>query len=405
MRTGTISISRAALLGYIPVPVSAMPCFSMPTCLRPTGRNTMGSHLVISQGAQYSHLLPKITMPRNHQAPLIDLHSGEPFPLVLVGDFQLEDNIFPGMPGDSLLYNSDDLTKLHRLRFQVATHRMEQTSAIEHKEEKSQSSCGSGEMPSSTSKNRQPSKSRGKSPWAPSPKTTTDSPNRKSLHCNKHSPPSKECHGSHNKDSHGSKHQDKSCSESSKSLWKCAASPPQKLSCTTWVEKEPHLEGPPLVFHASSQSHQLSESDNQFSFTGPTSALTPNRTESGLCGRSVSSDSRHFMTPFKMGLSRNFNIPGDAGIHCVSLTPVTSVARSQQVTSSRWHHPAPFSSLPLQGLDPLSAEQAAEIYHLSTECQALGSDLAKRFQTICRLKASHHAMAQATTHEMVHLDA
>ena len=86
---------------------------------------------------------------------------------------------------------------------------------------------------------------------------------------------------------------------------------------------------------------------------------------------------------------------------CGSLTPVTSIARSQQVTSSRWHHPAPFFPLPLQGLDPLSAQQAAEIYHLATECQALGSDLAKWFQTICGLKASHCATAQASTHETV----
>ena len=81
-----------------------------------------GSCLVIPKGAQYSCLLPEITMPCNHQAPLIDLHTGEPFPLDPVGDFQLEDNIFPRMPGDSLLYNSDNLTKLRRLRFQVTTH-------------------------------------------------------------------------------------------------------------------------------------------------------------------------------------------------------------------------------------------------------------------------------------------
>ena len=84
-----------------------------------------------------------------------------------------------------------------------------------------------------------------------------------------------------------------------------------------------------------------------------------------------------------------------------SLTPVTSVAGLQQVTSSRWHHPAPFSSLPLQGLDPLSTEQATEIYQLAIECQTLGCDLAKQFQTICRLKASHCAMAQATASETV----
>ena len=159
---------------------------------------------------------------------------------------------------------------------------MEQTSAIECKEEKSQSSCSPGEMPSSTSKNGESSKSRGKSLQAPSLKMTTNSPNRKTLHCNKCSPPSKEHHGSHDKDSHSSKHQDKFCSKGGKSPWKHAASPPQKPPSTAWPEKEPHLEGPPQVFCASSQSHQLSESDDQFSSTCPTSASTSNRTESGL---------------------------------------------------------------------------------------------------------------------------
>ena len=65
-----------------------------------------GSHLVISWGVQYEHLLPETIMPCNHWALLVDLSTGKPFPLVPVGDLQLEDNIFPGMPGDSLLYTS-----------------------------------------------------------------------------------------------------------------------------------------------------------------------------------------------------------------------------------------------------------------------------------------------------------
>ena len=47
-----------------------------------------GSHLVIPRGVQYDHLLPKIMMPCNHQAPLVDFSMGEPFPLVPNGDFQ-----------------------------------------------------------------------------------------------------------------------------------------------------------------------------------------------------------------------------------------------------------------------------------------------------------------------------
>ena len=153
-----------------------------------------------------------------------------------------------------------------------------------------------------------------------------------------------------------------------------------------------HLEGPPPVFCVSSQSHQLSESDNQFSVICPTSTLTPNKAENGPQGQSGSSYSRCSRTPFKMGLGQSFNVPGGTGMHCGSLTPVISVTRSQQVTSSRWYQPAPFSPLPLQGLDPLSAKQAAKIYQLATEYQALGSDLAKQFQTICELEATNHTI-------------
>ena len=106
------------------------------------------------------------------------------------------------------------------------------------------------------------------------------------------------------------------------------------------------------------------------------------------------------MTPFELGLSRSLNIPGDPRMCHDSLTPVTSIAGSQ-VTSSKWHPSAPFSPLTLQGLDPLSTKQAAKIYQLTIEYQALGFDFAKWFQTICRLKASHHTVAQATAHEMV----
>ena len=138
-----------------------------------------GSHLVIARGAQYDHLLPKIMMPCNHQVLLVDLSMGEPFPLVPVGGFQLEDNILPGTTGDSLLYTSEELTKLQKMRFQVAMH------CPAHEDETSQLSCSSGEAPSSTHKNGDPPKA-------------TGSLGRKSSH-HKHSPPSKECHRSHDR--------------------------------------------------------------------------------------------------------------------------------------------------------------------------------------------------------------
>ena len=107
------------------------------------------------------------------------------------------------------------------------------------------------------------------------------------------------------------------------------------------------------------------------------------------------------MTPFETGSGRSFSLPGGIGIHCGSLTPTTSVSGSQHVTSSRWHQAMLLSPLTLQGLDPLNAEQAAVIFQLATECQTLGSEPTKQFQTLCRLKASHHMAAQATVHEIV----
>ena len=57
----------------------------------------------------------------------------------------------------------------------------------------------------------------------------------------------------------------------------------------------------------------------------------------------------------------------------------------------------PFSPLPSQAIDSLSAEQATEVYQLTAECQALGSNL----QTLSRLEAMHRAAAQATAYETI----
>ena len=151
-----------------------------------------GSHLTVPWGTQYKTLLPKITMPCNHWVLLLDLHSGKPFPMVPVGDFDLKDKIFPGMPGDSLLFSGDELVKLQRKRYQIPTYREEKTPDSSSQKEKLLSSCGSGNVPSSTSKEGESSKSSRRSPWDPSPKMPTDSPSRKSSRHSKHSPPSKE---------------------------------------------------------------------------------------------------------------------------------------------------------------------------------------------------------------------
>ena len=136
---------------------------------------------------QYDHLLPEVVKPHNHWAPLMDLKAGEIFPMVLVGDFALEDNIFPGTPGDSLLYTSKELDKLRRKGYQVAKHRLPAPPA-----ETSQPPRHSEEGNNSTHKGREPAKAVG-------------SPDKKSS-CTQCSPPTKVCQESHNKDCNASKH-------------------------------------------------------------------------------------------------------------------------------------------------------------------------------------------------------
>ena len=143
--------------------------------------------------------------------------------------------------------------------------------------------------------------------------------------------------------------------------------------------------------------------DDQTSFVGPTSTFTPNKTRGGLCPHSSSNDSRYSMTPFKMGLYGSFSYPSGTGICHGSITPMTSVAESQQVTSSGWQPTRLFSPLLPQAMDTLSAEQAAEIYQLAAECQALSSKLTKQFQNLSRLEAMHRMAAQAAAHETINV--
>ena len=78
--------------------------------------NYARSHLILPCRAQYNdQLFPTILEPQNHHGLLIDSMMGEPYPMEMVGDFQVADPIFKGCYRDSLLYSD---THLHWLRQQ-----------------------------------------------------------------------------------------------------------------------------------------------------------------------------------------------------------------------------------------------------------------------------------------------
>ena len=76
-------------------------------------REYAGSCLILPHRAQYKErLFPKILKPWNHQEPLTDSTTKEPFPMDLVGDFKSTDPIFKGCYGDLFLYTNMDLGQL-----------------------------------------------------------------------------------------------------------------------------------------------------------------------------------------------------------------------------------------------------------------------------------------------------
>ena len=77
---------------------------------------------MIPWGVQYERLLPEAVIPHNHHVPLMDLTGGKVFPMVSVRDFMLEDKIFPGSPGKSLLYTDTEVEKLREKGYQVVRH-------------------------------------------------------------------------------------------------------------------------------------------------------------------------------------------------------------------------------------------------------------------------------------------
>ena len=109
------------------------------------------------------------------------------------------------------------------------------------------------------------------------------------------------------------------------------------------------------------------------------------------------------MTPLDTLLYGSFSYPGPSSTGCGSITPVTSVAGSQHVTSSMWQLPGPFSPTLMPAMDTLSAGQVAEIHQPATECQALGIELTKQFQNLSGLEAVHRAVAQASAHETINV--
>ena len=164
--------------GCIPVPAYVLLCSS--TDLTEAHKQKYnGSCLIVLCGTQYKTLFPEITMLCNHRGLLIDHSSGKPYPVVVVEDFSLVDKIFPGSPGDSLLFSGEELAKLKRKGYQVSTSKEEKPYPSSPRRGKQLSSHALGDALSSSSREGEPPKTCGKSPGASSPRVPPDSTSSK----------------------------------------------------------------------------------------------------------------------------------------------------------------------------------------------------------------------------------
>ena len=67
-----------------------------------------GSCFLLPRRAQYNdNLLPCLIRPWNHRSLLVDPITAQPYPMVEVGSFTMQDPLFPGTAGDSYVYWGD----------------------------------------------------------------------------------------------------------------------------------------------------------------------------------------------------------------------------------------------------------------------------------------------------------
>ena len=78
------------------------------------------SQLLIPWGTQYPEDgVPHIVKSCKHRGPLLNSNDGKAFPMYSVGNFSLDNALFPSVPRDSFLYDGDVHDKLIQQGFDI----------------------------------------------------------------------------------------------------------------------------------------------------------------------------------------------------------------------------------------------------------------------------------------------
>ena len=367
-------------------------------------RKYSGSHLILSHRAQYNdQLFSMIFKPQNHQDPLTDSSTKEPFPTELVGDFQVAGLIFKGCYGDSLLNSDVDLHQLRWHGIYLPAYR--------------------GEIPVPPAPSywqaREPEVMKQSPPRAAtlnlsveSPKTKCSSGKGDTHHSLGHSSNTStpKCLDSTSaKKLSGSKEptlnsQEKSPKVHSARKHGCSPSPSAESVRCKWKDicsEDFRMLNSTLPISSSEFDGLCSPTDSHSNVTEllpPSITSTPLGLASPRQWRTTLDESRQSLASIYTSL--NFNISGYPVVGPGNLTPtVPSIARSHHV-SSTWP-PGMFTSG--SSSPHLTIDQANSIFKLAAECQVLSVKLAKEFQVLSGLEAMHHNSIQGTVHKTLTL--
>ena len=125
----------------------------------------------------------------NHCGPLMDLNTGEPYPMEVAGNFCLEDTFFPGCPRDSLVFHNSELTELVRQGYHIPTYWEKAAGPT--------SSTKMHQSPKPPQREEEHSKPSGKTSGTSSPQIPDSTSTSKPSHKSKHSPTAKEQRDKH----------------------------------------------------------------------------------------------------------------------------------------------------------------------------------------------------------------
>ena len=112
----------------------------------------------------------------------------------------------------------------------------------------------------------------------------------------------------------------------------------------------------------------------------------------------MSEESRHSLA--LLYTNPGFNLPGYPAAGPGNLTPIVPSLAGSHHVSSTWPTGV-FTSGPSS--PHLTIDQANSLFKLAAECQVLGVKLAKQFQVLSGLEATHHNSIQGVVHETLTL--